>query len=226
MEQSNLAMRIRIKKLGVLIKGARLALEKEPDECAQALDIAVERYLAYEDGEKAPSLPEIELLAYYLDVPLDHFWGGESLLQAKLPAKEIDAEKLLRIRLRMIAALLQRARQDTAISTDNLAERAGISSEELEAYELGQKPIPLPVLESLSIALNISVNEFQDQRGPVGAWTTEQRAVKDFLSLHPDLQAFVIKPVNQPYLELAQRLSEMSVEKLRAVAEGLLEITL
>lgn len=126
----------------------------------------------------------------------------------------------------MIAALLQRARQDAAISTDDLAERAGISSEELEAYELGQKPIPLPVLESLSIALNISVNEFQDQRGPVGAWTTEQRAVKDFLSLHPDLQAFVIKPVNQPYLELAQRLSEMSVEKLRAVAEGLLEITL
>jgi len=52
MEQSNLAMRIRIKKLGVLIKDARLTLEKEPDECAEALDIAVERYLDYEDGEK------------------------------------------------------------------------------------------------------------------------------------------------------------------------------
>jgi hypothetical protein len=41
-----------------------------------------------------------------------------------------------------------------------------------------------------------------------------------------ELQSFVVKPINQPYLELAQRLSEMSVEKLRAVAEGLLEITL
>ena len=40
------------------------------------------------------------------------------------------------------------------------------------------------------------------------------------------MQQFVSKPVNQPYLELAQRLSEMSVERLRSVAEGLLEITL
>jgi len=37
---------------------------------------------------------------------------------------------------------------------------------------------------------------------------------------------FISKPVNRPYLQLAQRLSEMSVEKLRMVAEGLLEITL
>jgi hypothetical protein len=41
-----------------------------------------------------------------------------------------------------------------------------------------------------------------------------------------DLQTFVSKPINRPYLELAQRLSEMSVDKLRSVAEGLLEITL
>ena len=41
-----------------------------------------------------------------------------------------------------------------------------------------------------------------------------------------ELQGFVCKPINRPYLELAVRLSEMSVEKLRGVAEGLLEITL
>jgi len=40
------------------------------------------------------------------------------------------------------------------------------------------------------------------------------------------LLAFVLKPINLPYLELAKRLSEMSVDKLRDVAEGLLEITL
>jgi hypothetical protein len=40
------------------------------------------------------------------------------------------------------------------------------------------------------------------------------------------LLEFVSKPVNRPYLELAQRLSKTNVENLRAVAEGLLEITL
>ncbi len=28
----------------------------------------------YEAGEKSPSLPELEVLAYYLDVPLERFW--------------------------------------------------------------------------------------------------------------------------------------------------------
>jgi len=60
----------------------------------------------------------------------------------------------------------------------------------------------------------------------VGKWITQQAVVREVLELPPDLQAFVCLPVNRPYIELARRLSEMSVEKLRAVAEGLLEITL
>ena len=54
----------------------------------------------------------------------------------------------------------------------------------------------------------------------------QKKAVEDFSKLPLDMQQFVSKPANLPYLELAQRLSEMSVERLRAVAEGLLEITL
>jgi hypothetical protein len=69
------------------------------------------------------------------------------------------------------------------------------------------------------------VKDFFDQHGMVGVWANEQRNVQSYLALSPELQTFVSKPVNRPYLVLAQRLSEMSVEKLRAVAEGLLEIT-
>jgi hypothetical protein len=50
--------------------------------------------------------------------------------------------------------------------------------------------------------------------------------MQHFAELSPELQDFISKPINRPYLEIAQRLGEMSVEKLRAVAEGLLEITL
>jgi hypothetical protein len=41
-----------------------------------------------------------------------------------------------------------------------------------------------------------------------------------------ELQDFVSKPINRPYLEIAHRLSEMPADQLRAVAEGLLAITL
>jgi hypothetical protein len=77
----------------------------------------------------------------------------------------------------------------------------------------------------LSGVLNRSIREFEDQHGPVGIWNTQQYNIKDFLKLPMEMQAFVSKPINRPYLELAIRLSEMSVDKLRAVAEGLLEIT-
>ena len=83
----------------------------------------------------------------------------------------------------------------------------------------------MPHLEVLSGVLNRSIREFQDMRGPVGAWNEQQRALQDFQALPSNLQLFVSKPVNRPYLELALRLSDMPVERLRAVAEGLLEIT-
>jgi hypothetical protein len=54
----------------------------------------------------------------------------------------------------------------------------------------------------------------------------EQKVLQDFLQLPPELQSFVCKPVNQPYLELALSLSGLSKERLRFVAESLLEITL
>ena len=45
------------------------------------------------------------------------------------------------------------------------------------------------------------------------------------MALPLEMQVFVSKPINRPYLELAMRLNDMSVDKLRGVAEGLLEIT-
>jgi hypothetical protein len=76
------------------------------------------------------------------------------------------------------------------------------------------------------MSLNRPVRDFQDKNGPVGAWAAREQAAHVLMEMPPELQDFIVKPINQPYLELAQRLSEMSVEKLRAVAEGLLEITL
>jgi hypothetical protein len=50
--------------------------------------------------------------------------------------------------------------------------------------------------------------------------------MQKFLELSEEMQNFVRQPVNRPYIELAMKLSSMSREKLRAVAEGLLDITL
>jgi len=223
---NSLALTIRAKKLGALIRDARLSAGKKMDECAAAIGVTEAAIESYEMGASSPSLPELELLAYYLNVPLEHFWGNMSITTGSLSARQVDLEQLMGIRQRMIGACLRKSRMEADLSLDDLYERTGIDSKQLESYEYGQTPVPLPTLEMLTDTLNLPIKECFDKQGPVGKWVGQQRLVQDFLQLDPVLQSFVSKPINRPYLELAQRLSEMSVDKLRSVAEGLLEITL
>jgi transcriptional regulator with XRE-family HTH domain len=217
---------LRAKVIGGMIKQARQAAKRSPEECGRVINISAEEYQAMENGERPISLPELEALAYSLNVPLEYFWERDSLGEQIIEEKTLNqAEQLIKIRHRMIGALLRQARLEAGYTLEALAERAGIDPAKLEAYEYGTQSTPLPDLEVLTGLLHRSIREFQDQHGPVGVWNIQQKAIKDFLSLPLHLQLFVSKPVNRPYLELAIRLNDMSVEKLRTIAEGLLEIT-
>ena len=209
---------LRAKKLGALIRDARLASGLSLEECAHAIGVSSASFESYEMGSSSPSLPELEVLAYTLDIPMEHFWEEQAISARNGAKKKLQLDQLVKLRQRMIGALIRQARMSADLSLDELATDTQIPVSALESYELGNSPIPLPHLEMLSSLLNRS--------GPVGRWAAQQRAISDFLTLPDDLQDFVSKPINRPYLELAQRLSEMSVDKLRAVAEGLLEITL
>ena len=220
-----LALKIRAKKLGLLIRDARQFSGKSVEDCARTIGVTVAVFDEYESGEKSPSLPEVEALAYYLNVPLDHFWGDKALSPTLGTKSQPKLAQVVGLRQRVIGLMIRKARLEIGLSPETLAEKASLTSERLEAYELGEIPIPEPDLELLCSILHRPVKDFFDQHGMVGVWANEQRNVQSYLALSPEMQTFVSKPVNRPYLVLAQRLSEMSVEKLRAVAEGLLEIT-
>lgn len=217
---------LRTKKLGVLIRDARLSARRTPEECARAMGVTKSLFRSYEEGKRAPSLPELELLAYSLKLPVDHFWGKASLSGAESPTEPLDLVRLVELRQRMIGARLRQERTNASLSLKALAEEAGISGARLKAYELGERPIPLPELEALTTALTGRIENFFDQSGPIGQWITDEKSMRQFLQLPKDLQAFVCQPVNRPYLDLARKLSDMSNEQLRSVAEGLLDITL
>ncbi len=218
---------LRTKKLAVLLKDARLAASREKKECATVLSISPASYGSYERGGKSPSLPELEALAFFFDVPLEHFWGSKTITgQTGQPEMYTKLGQVIALRQRIIGVLLRQARRKMDLSLSDLSKQIGITAARLKSYELGERPIPLPELEALVNELGHSIQEFFDTKGPAGIWGKEQRTIQQFLELPPELQSFVSKPINRPYLELAQRLSEMSVDKLRGVAEGLLEITL
>jgi len=216
---------LRAKKLGILIRDARLVSRRSVRDCATAINVTTGIFKAYEEGRKAPSLPELEALAYYLEFPFGHFWSDKSLSDAPERISELDLPRLTALRHRMIGAFLRQERMNASLSMKSIAEQSGISTRRLKSYEMGERPIPLPELETLLNILGGRIETFFDQGGPIGLWMTEQKSIQQFLDMPVELQNFVCQPVNRPYLDLARKLSEMSTDKLRSVAEDLLDIT-
>ncbi len=216
---------LRSRKLGVLIRDARLAARKTVPECAQLVGVTSGLLRAWEIGSKAPSLPELEVLAYSLHLPLSHFWSKDAMSDDGPVTESMNLPALIAIRQRMVGALLRQQRENASLSFQTLSEQSGLSISRLKAYEMGERPIPLPELEGLVALLGGQIEAVFDQTGRIGQWMIQQKAVQDFLQLPPELQNFVSRPVNRPYLELAMKLSGMSTQKLRSVAEDLLDIT-
>ena len=223
MSNPQAAHTLRAKMLGVLLTEARMAARKTGAECAEAMGCPPEVYDAYEAGKKSPSLPELELLAYYLDVPPAHFWGERTLEEVR-PAAPPPAA-VTRLRDRIIGAQLRQARLATKAKLKAVADAAGISTGKLTAYEAGEKSAPLPELEALVAGLGLSLEDLLEAHGQVGDWESTHRAVERFRQFAPDLREFVSQPANETYLRLAQRISQMPTDQLRSLAEGLLELT-
>jgi transcriptional regulator with XRE-family HTH domain len=217
---------VRSKKLGVLIRDARLAARKTLPECAQATGVGVGILKAWEEGRRSPSLPELEVLAYILGLPMSHFWSRDTRSGEPVTSREMNLPALVGIRQRVVGAMLRQERENAGLSLRALSDASGVSVPRLKAYEMGERPIALPELEGLLALLGGRVESLFDQNGPIGLWMAEQKAIGDFLQMPRELQEFVCKPINHPYLELARKLSSMSADKLRSVAEDLLDITL
>lgn len=214
--------RTRAKILGVLIQDARRHAGRTVEACAQVLNITPEEFARAERGEHVLSLPDLEVLAIYLKVPISHFWGNETMSAEQTP----DFATMVSLRQRMIGALLRQARLEAGRSQQELADEIKVDIGRIQSYESGNEPIPLFHLERLGRFLGVSVAYFSDdQRGPLARHESEQKMQRRFASLPEDLRAFVAEPINISYLETAKRLSELDVKKLRNIAEGILDIT-
>lgn len=215
---------LRIKKLGILIYDARLSSQKTIEECSTAMGVSEEKYTTYESGLNSPSLPEIESLAFYLNVPLEHFWG-KSLISDQGHAYHPSAiEQLHNIRNKMIGTQLRIAREDANLSLDQISEIINLSPDIIDKYETGDISIPLPVLESLVKMLDIKISDLFDKNGPVGIWHTKLTKVDSFSMLSPDIQQFICKQENLPYIKLAIKISSLPSETWSKIKEIIINI--
>lgn len=217
--------RLRSKMLGVLIRDARLNAARTIEDCARLLNIDPSIIESWEYGETAPTLPQTELLAYYLDVPISHFWSLKTLDQDKAEKVATQTEYMA-LRNRMVGALLHQAREGLGLSHEEVAERAQISVETLQAYEIGDTPIPMHQLPVIANIVNKNVDFFLETGSYVGELLRMREEWKHFSDLDPEIREFAANPLNIGFIKIAITFSQMSADQLRLAAEGMLEIAM
>ena len=225
MPQQNASMQLRKKMLGIRIRDARVTARKSVRDTAEEIGVPTALLNAFESGRRPITLPELEALAYAYDVPIRHFLRDSQFLSAGRREK-IDLSRLVNIRQKMIATKLRQLRAERNARLGELSKKTGLSIARIKSYEAGAKPIFLLDLENLAIALEVEVDYFLEYFGPVGQWAQDRESDEQFQKLPPDIRQFAAKPLNEAYIRLAMRLSDLPVSRLREFAETLLDITL
>ena len=215
---------LRARILGVLIKDARLAKGFTEQDCAAEVGVPLEYFYEWELGKRSPTLPQLEMLAYFVGVPVSHFWNTKTIT-AQQDERHVPKEAYTELRDRVIGTLLRMARKEAKLSQDELAEAAGLTADDINAYEFGQSPIPFTELTSLATAVKVPLSYFMDDSRRVGEWLSTQEAYRRFNELPDPIREFVLQPAHQAYIEIAIRLSKLQVQELREVGENILNIT-
>lgn len=218
------SLSLRTKLLGAKMREARLASGKSLRQIARAIGISSSTLSSYELGNRAISLPDLELFAYHTGVPMKSLLGGRPATARDMAA--FDQDMMRSLRKRVIGASLRSHRKSAGKTIRELATDVGLPPSRISAYERGDRTIPVPELEFITTALGRSIEEYFETEGPIGEWTTYQQLLDLVREMPPEIRRFLSNPGNLPFLQLAERLSELPADKLRSLAEGLLDITL
>jgi transcriptional regulator with XRE-family HTH domain len=169
-------------------------------------------------------LPQLEVLAYFLGLPINYFWDKDAISEEEEMDRPVD--EIMTIRRKIIGVLLRQARLEAGKSQKQCAEALSCSAGRISQYERGQRDIPLPELEALADFLDAPITHFlEEQTTSISKETPKGEGVETFAELPPDVRDFVSNPTNALYIRIAMRLSTLSVDALRQIAETLLDIT-
>ncbi|MEJ2208983.1 MAG: helix-turn-helix transcriptional regulator [Anaerolineae bacterium] len=217
---------IRNKIIGILVKRARLDAGKTQRDCAEILGCSPSTFSQYERGKKGLALPEIEVLACFLDVPLQTLLDGDHAAARQEEEDLLPLSQIMQIRQRILAVQFRKCREATGLTQQGMGDLLGTSAYMISQYESGKRQIPLAELELAAEQCGQTLDDFIDKESlPLGRTERERRMVARLEELSPEVREFVLKPTNNLYLRIALLLSAMKADSLRQIAETLLDIT-
>jgi transcriptional regulator with XRE-family HTH domain len=217
--------RLRAKMVGVLLRDARVSVARTVEDCARLLNVLPTQIESWEFGDETPTLPQLELLAYYLDVPVSHFWSLETLKISRGGREDMQPE-YINLRNRMIGALLRQARETSGLSLEDLGKLTNLPVERINAYELGELAPPIHELSTLSSGVKQNLSYFLESTSQIGELLVLREAWKHFSDLPEEVRAFAADPLNIGFIHIAVMFSKMPADQLRQVGASILDITM
>ena len=208
------------KIIGVLIRAAREKARRTIKEVALRLGVTVARVRQYERGAREISLPELERLALFFQMPLSFFVKGETPIEAAKPQPPNPAET--RARRAALGVKLKQARLAAGKSKEECAEAIGRRAGTIGRYERGASEIPITELERLAQFLQVNLYYFiadQTSEGESGLMDLEKLS-----RLPNEVRAFVLDPENLPYLRMAMKFGDLPTDRLKELGEILLVV--
>ena len=206
------------KIIGVLMRAAREKSHRSVKQVAQRLGVSAGRMRQYEAGAREISLPELEMLALYLQIPLSYFLNPDSNVAEEMPAPP-QPEKIKSLRV-LIGTRLKQARLAAGKSREESASAARIKPSSLARYERGLGDMPITELERLAAFLGVNLFYFLQDDRPDEA--SEILDLEKLARLPRDVRAFALNPDNLPYLRMAQKFRDLPHDKLKELGEILL----
>jgi transcriptional regulator with XRE-family HTH domain len=209
------------KIVGVLMRAAREKARRTTAQVAQRLGVTPGRIRAYERGARDISLPELELIALYLQTPLSFFLSGETMMiQEEIPQPPTPEE--MRTRRALIGAKLKQARLAAGKSKAECAQAIERKAATMGRYERGASDIPITELDTLARFLNVNLYYFVEREA-----SKESADLLDFerlARLPKEVRLFVLDASNLPYLRMAMKFRDLPAQRLQELGEILLVV--
>ena len=203
------------------IRDIRKSKHLRTKDCAKALGVSKETYRNFEKGLSPISLPELELIAFYLGVtPTALIENNQGFTAFSNLLHEDIRPQYLILRRKMLGALISAARQDKAASVDDLQQATKIPVDRLHAYEKGNMPIPLSDLFLISDYLEVSHKALFET-----VWTADTYHEFPWLksSWHPEFSEEEPEADDEVFMDLLQALKRMSQADQAQIAKIILE---
>ncbi len=211
-----------VETIGQRLKNLRTLMKRSLRDCATILSLSVEEYMHCESGEQQFTMPQIELLAFFLGVSTKTILYETRL--TKLPSAYLADErrdKFLQLRNKLIASQIADFREKEKITRKELHEKTQIPLERLINYENGLIEIPIIDLINITQHLNRTIEDlFSVDLNPEFDTKPEtSEFIKDPLS---DTNPY--DPEKQLYNDLIDGLRKIPKEDLAHIAKTILGI--